>query len=45
MVTVDSLFGRESEMETVVGLIEGVRDCGGALVVSGEPRIGKLGRC
>ena len=41
MVTVDSLFGRESEMETVVGLIEGVRDCGGALVVSGEPGIGK----
>jgi hypothetical protein len=41
MVTVDSLFGRESEMETVVGLIDGVRDCGGALVVSGEPGIGK----
>ena len=36
-----SLFGRESEMQVLTGLLDKVHDQGGALVISGEPGIGK----
>lgn len=36
-----SLFGREPEMQLIEGVIDGIEDRGGALVLSGEPGIGK----
>jgi DNA-binding CsgD family transcriptional regulator len=36
-----SLFGRESEMQVLTGLLDKVHDQGGSLVISGEPGIGK----
>src|ERR1700722_3666852 len=38
---IPTLLGRESEVRRVGGLLEGVADQGGALVVSGGPGIGK----
>src|SRR3984885_8552186 len=38
---IPTLLGRESEVRLVGGLLEGVADQGGALVVSGGPGIGK----
>ena len=35
------LFGREAEIGILRGLVEGVRDRGGALLVRGDPGIGK----
>jgi DNA-binding CsgD family transcriptional regulator/tetratricopeptide (TPR) repeat protein len=35
------LVGREYEQGVIAGLLEGVRDHGGALVVAGEPGVGK----
>ena len=39
--TSTSLFGRESEMQVLTGLLDKVHDQGGSLVISGEPGIGK----
>ena len=36
-----TLFGREPELRVIGGLIDHVRDRGGALVVTGEPGVGK----
>src|ERR1700758_655124 len=41
MVTRTSLVGREVELQLVDRLIDGVLERGGALVVSGEPGVGK----
>jgi DNA-binding CsgD family transcriptional regulator len=35
------LFGRETDVALISGLIERVRDSGGALLISGEPGVGK----
>jgi Mrp family chromosome partitioning ATPase len=35
------LVGRDREEDMVAGLLEGIRDRGGALVVAGEPGVGK----
>ena len=35
------LYGRESELGVVTGLVEGIRNRGGVLLVRGEPGIGK----
>src|SRR5208337_3714617 len=39
--TSTSLFGRESEMQVLTGLLDKVHEQGGSLVISGEPGIGK----
>ena len=35
------MVGRDRERDMVAGLLEGIRDRGGALVVAGEPGVGK----
>jgi predicted ATPase len=35
------LLGRDAEMETLASLLEGMQSGGGALVLRGEPGIGK----
>jgi predicted ATPase len=35
------LYGRESELAVVTGVVEGIRNRGGVLLVRGEPGIGK----
>ncbi|MEJ1961465.1 MAG: ATP-binding protein [Gammaproteobacteria bacterium] len=35
------LYGREADVALVNGLIDRVRDCGGALMIGGEPGLGK----
>jgi DNA replication protein DnaC len=41
MAVVETLVGREPELRAVHELVDGVRHGGGALVLSGEPGIGK----
>ena len=41
MPTVEMLVGREPELKTIHELVDGVAEHGGALVLRGEPGIGK----
>jgi KaiC/GvpD/RAD55 family RecA-like ATPase len=41
MSVVEALVGRASEVRAIHELVDGVRERGGALVLRGEPGIGK----
>jgi predicted ATPase len=41
-MTTTELYGRQAELATLAGLVEGVAEHGGAVVVRGEAGIGKL---